>query len=198
VSLDFLDAPEIIVLDTEFTTWDGAHEANWAEPWQHRELVQIAAVKLALPGFEETACFETLVRPKVNPELSDCFVRLTGIGREDVAGRGLDFTEAQADFLDFCGSAPLLCYGRDQEAFAETARVQGAELLFLEPFINAHPLIRDAGVDTAGHTSGTIHRALGLSMDGHVHNALFDARSLAAALRELAAQGRLQRQLCLC
>ena len=34
-------------------------------------------------------------------------------------------------------------------------------------------------------TSGSIHRAVGLDMSGHVHNALFDVRSLRATLAEL-------------
>src|SRR5690606_28807495 len=37
--------PEIIFYDTECTTWEGALANNWGEPWQHREIVQVAAAR---------------------------------------------------------------------------------------------------------------------------------------------------------
>jgi len=37
---------QIIIFDTEYTAWEGAKERNWSGSGEHREIVQIAAVKI--------------------------------------------------------------------------------------------------------------------------------------------------------
>ena len=37
--------PTIVLLDTEYTTWEGAQDRNWSGLNEHREIVQIGAIK---------------------------------------------------------------------------------------------------------------------------------------------------------
>ena len=76
----------IIIADLEYTSWEGALESGWSAPGQFREIVQIGAVRVdAGDGFVEMAHFSMLVRPTINPELSDYFVTLTGITNDAMA-----------------------------------------------------------------------------------------------------------------
>ena len=62
---------KIILFDIEYTAWEGSKARKWSEPWEHREIIQIAAIKMAF-GEEvvETGCLDCLVKPKRNPLLS--------------------------------------------------------------------------------------------------------------------------------
>jgi len=80
---DILDAffkqTEIVIYDTEFTTWEGAMERGWSGENEHRELVQIAAQRINLQTQVVVGSFEVLVQPVVNPQLSEYFIDLTHV-----------------------------------------------------------------------------------------------------------------------
>ena len=60
----------LIVMDLEWTAWEGARQRTWSGPGEEMEVVQIGAVRLAdTPGLEELGAFEILVRPRINPTL---------------------------------------------------------------------------------------------------------------------------------
>jgi inhibitor of KinA sporulation pathway (predicted exonuclease) len=77
-----------VVFDLEFTAWEGSMAARWSRPGEFTELVQIGAVRLNADTFEELGAIDLLVRPRLNPVLSDYFVELTGIGNVEMAARG--------------------------------------------------------------------------------------------------------------
>ena len=37
---------EIVIYDTEYTTWEGAQKRNWSGPGEYREVVNIGAIKI--------------------------------------------------------------------------------------------------------------------------------------------------------
>ena len=79
----------IAVYDLEYTSWEGAHQRDWSGPGEHMEIVQIGAVKLdGGKELKEIGGFEILVRPSINPRLSDYFTGLTGIEQADIDGNG--------------------------------------------------------------------------------------------------------------
>ena len=63
---------EFVVFDTEFTAWEGSMQRQWSEPWEHREIIQIAAVKVqaSSTNVRITETFNELVLPVINPTLS--------------------------------------------------------------------------------------------------------------------------------
>ena len=113
-----------VVYDLEYTSWEGSWERGWTRPGEHRELVQIGAVRLDA-DYAEEAALALLIRPTVNPDLSDYFCRLTGITAGQVAEHGLDLATALALLSDFAGPLPLWANGCDGEILAANCRLVG-------------------------------------------------------------------------
>ena len=81
----------IIVMDLEWTAWEGSWQRHWSGPGEEMEIVQIGAVKLAdTSGLEELDAFEILVRPRINPKLDGYFTDLTGITQDRLDREGVD------------------------------------------------------------------------------------------------------------
>jgi inhibitor of KinA sporulation pathway (predicted exonuclease) len=206
---------QIILFDTEYTAWEGSKARQWSELGEHREIIQIAAVRVALDEqLTELACFDCLVKPKHNPILSAYITALTGIQQAAVDTRGIGFPAAFAAFYAFCdqGRLPLFCYGDDpavlQENFvlnqmdpaASTERSSaGAEAplavpaAFLAGIVDIRVMFEQAGIDTRQYTSGTVYQAVGAEFDQAAHNALHDVRSLAVTIRQLAKTGQMDK-----
>ena len=91
----------VVIFDLEFTAWEGSLESRWTRPGELTEVVQIGAVKLDAASLKEVDAFEMLVKPRVNPILSDYLVALIGIDNQQLAARGVDFVTAYRAFLDF-------------------------------------------------------------------------------------------------
>lgn len=174
----------LIVLDLEFTAWAGSQARNWTGPGEHREIVQIGAVRLDWPSGEERAAFEALVRPARNTELSDYFTALTGIGQDRIDREGRSFPEAWRAFRRFAGTVPLCAWGRDGEVLAENLVLHGLPLRGLQPVRDLRPALVRIAPSVAGLSSGELAAHLG-GRAGRRHDALHDARSVADALRLL-------------
>ena len=186
----------IILFDIEYTAWEGSKARKWSEPWEHREIIQIAAIKIAPgAGVVETGYFDCLVKPKRNPILSPYITALTGIQQAEVDTRGISFADAFAAFYTFCGKgrAPLFCYGeQDPLVFVENYVLNNLEPpLFLAGMHDICLIFEQAGIDTRRYTSGTVYQAIGAEFDLAAHNALNDVRSLALTLRQLIQMGRI-------
>lgn len=116
----------MVIDDLESTSWEGAQESGWSGPGQFREIVQIGAVRVdAGDGFAERANFSVLVRPTINPDLSDYFTALTGITNNAVARDGVSLKIALAGFADFAGADVVLSHGRDDLVVARDCASSG-------------------------------------------------------------------------
>lgn len=174
--------PIIIVWDTEYTTWDGAMERRWSGEGEYRELVQLAAQKIDLSSGEVLDVLDVFVRPVRNPELSDCFKDLTAITQEQVDEHGLSFAEAYSQFKKFAGDTPCFSYGMDCVILQEGCVLNDMAYDLRCPFLDATVFIKNAGIDVRQYTSGTVSKAFGIDLSGHVHNAMHDVNSLTQAL----------------
>ncbi|NWH08320.1 MAG: exonuclease domain-containing protein [Alphaproteobacteria bacterium] len=181
---------DLVIFDTEFTAWEGSVARGWSGPGEHREIVQIGAIRLCYPHLEEQESFEILIRPRINSVLSDYFVALTGITNERLTQEAVDFADAAKRFLKFLGSSPYMCFGRDDRIMAENAALYGLheEIRFPEASDIALWMMR-AGLDVRGLNSCNLARAAGAKFDGRPHWAIDDARSIAAAMRALKEKG---------
>jgi inhibitor of KinA sporulation pathway (predicted exonuclease) len=172
----------IAVFDLEFTAWEGSMARGWSGPGERREIVQIGAVLLD-GGLAEAAAFERLVRPRLNPVLSDYFVALTGITNERLAAEGVAFDEALAEFARFAGGAVLASNGDDHGVIAENCRLHGLPYPFAGRCADVSAAL-SAAADRDGHvTSCLLGEAFGFPADGRAHQALADARAVAEAIR---------------
>jgi inhibitor of KinA sporulation pathway (predicted exonuclease) len=181
---------EVVVFDTEFTAWRGSVERAWQGPGEFREIVQIGAVSLDTSTLAETASFSVLIRPQLNPTLSDYFIALTRITNERVARDGVDFAAGASAFAAFVGKRRLYCYGRDDRIIAANADRLGKPALWANTTaVNLRQWLVDVGIAVAGVSSGTLAKHVGSVSQGVAHDALVDARSLAEAVRYLVKMG---------
>jgi inhibitor of KinA sporulation pathway (predicted exonuclease) len=185
----------IILFDFEYTAWEGSRARNWSGAGEHREIIQIAALRLTGNyGMTETACFNHLVRPKHNPMLSSYITKLTGIEQVEVDLHGLSFPDVFAVFYAFCdhGRIPCFCYGDDVSVLFENFSLNDmAPAGFPAGIYDIRATFEQAGINTSRHTSGTVYQELGVVFDYAAHNALNDVRSLSLTLQELLRLGHL-------
>lgn len=178
-----------MIFDTEYTAWEGSQQRAWSNSGEHREIIQIAAVKVDLGKKEPYVdTFNLLVRPRINPQLSDYIVNLTGISQSRIDWDGYQFEQAIEmlyAFSDF-GTLPLFSYGCDAEVILENASLYRTALPeFTAGIFDTIPLFQSEGIDTEANVSGTLHKSVGIELDGAAHDALHDARSVALTLRAL-------------
>ena len=188
----------ILLYDTEYTAWEGSQSRRWSEPWEHREIIQIAALRVCLEdGMAVEASFARFVRPQCNPILSDYIRGLTGITQADVDDRGVPFAEAFADFSEFCeqGQYALFSWGDDPGVLRENCQLSGIPFPeFTRGLHDIRDVMEAGGIDTTHYTSGTVWQALDLEVDLAAHDALNDVHNLLAALREMVRQERVTRE----
>lgn len=183
-------SPTLTVFDLEFTAWDGSMAHNWLRPGEFREVVQIGAVKLDAATFQILDEFDVLVRPRINPCLSPYFEKLTGITTDMVVRKGVDLTLAHARFAAFAAGGPISAFGHDEIVLEENLRLYGiADAALLPAFHDLRAWFAAHDVDPRGLHSCDIGPRLGVPFQGHAHNALDDARSVAAGMEVMRARG---------
>jgi DNA polymerase III epsilon subunit-like protein len=185
-----LTVPTITIFDLEYTAWECSMARHWLTPGEFKEVVQIGAVKLDADSFQLLDSFDMLVRPRFNAVISPYLENLTGITNAAVAARGVDFMEAHDAFLDFCAGGPIAAFGHDEWVLQENIRlygIRGAGELPL--FYDLRGWFAVQGIDPRGLHSCEIGPLLGVPFAGRSHNALDDARSLAAGMQAMAARG---------
>ena len=182
----------VVVLDLEFTAWEGSHAAGWSRPGEFREIVQIGAVKLA-PDLSELASFNHLVRPARNPLLSDYFIALTGITQCRLDAEGAGYPQVLESFMTFVGgdSVAIWSNGSDGAVIAENCQMMGRPCpIPTSRFVNLRrPLAEALGVNIGAADSGRLLELIGLPVvNQRQHDALDDARAVAATVRHVFAQ----------
>lgn len=186
---------KIVVYDTEFTSWEGFLEKGFKDVGRYPEVIQLGAVILdADCGLVEQGAFTTLVRPKVNPELSDYIQKLTQISQTDVNQHGISFPDALDAFLSFIpdDTVALVCYGRDGHILNINCNLNEIPTAStLPPEIDFNGLLLSHGLIKKSASSSKLPELFGLPPSGHAHNALNDARAIASVLRELRRQSLL-------
>lgn len=183
---------EIVLFDLEFTAWEGSQERGWSEPWEHREIIQIGAVRVRDDAvLTETGRFLCYVTPVRNPELSRYITALTGIEQATVDNEGFDFSEALDIFLDFCGGTrAVLSYSGDPDVLAENCRMQGMAPPDWRRFGDLDScLAHRAGPEFGRSTSYELPTLVGLETSGRAHDAMDDSLAIAETLRALRQRG---------
>jgi inhibitor of KinA sporulation pathway (predicted exonuclease) len=178
---------EIVIFDTEYTTWPGALERNWSGPGEFREVVQIGACIVETEGFQERDSISLFIRPVKNPALSEYFCALTGISQAKVDGEGVSLLEAFHRFGEWMQGRRAYCWGRDIDVMEENCRLAKVVFPFdRSQFEDIRPILEKNGIRTSGYTSGTIPNAVGETPLSRAHDGLNDARSISQALRAMA------------
>jgi inhibitor of KinA sporulation pathway (predicted exonuclease) len=182
---------EAVILDTEYTAWDGSAQRNWTAPGEFREIIQIGAIAVDAGTLNETAAFSIVVRPSLNPVLSGYITSLTGITQDRVDREGVALTEGVRQFLAFRAGRPLFSYGDDGWVIAKNLILTGHGAAWPAGLRTANigRWFADQGLDVRNLNSGRLAAATGAAFDGRAHDALGDCRSILAAVKALAARG---------
>lgn len=182
--------PSAIVFDLEFTAWEGSLARRWLAPGEFKEVVQIGAVRLDARTLEETGHLNLLVRPRINRTISHYLENLTGIANEALATRGIDFADAYRSFVEFTNGGVIAAFGRDDLVLAKNLRLYGlSDAPPLPPYLNIVPWLGENGIEAGGHHACHVGPLAGVPFSGREHDALDDARSVAAGIRALAGRG---------
>ncbi len=182
--------PRAIVFDLEFTAWEGSMLHRWMRPGEYREVVQIGAVAVDGTTFAETATLDLLVKPRLNPVLSDYLEQLTGVTNAALAERGMDYEDAYKAFVAFADGAPILAFGRDDLVLRDNLRLYGLpEDPPLPPYVNAIPWLVARGIDPRGRHACHTAALCGAVFEGREHDAVEDSRSVALGIATLLAKG---------
>ena len=182
-------SPVAVVFDLEFTAWEDSMATNWMRPGAFQEIVQIGAVKVD-GDFNAGESFDVLVRPRLNPVLSSYLERLTGITNEALEAKGVDFAEAYRAFLAFGDGLPIVAFGRDDLVLIGNFRLYGiSDMPPVPPYFNVKTWMEELGIDTRELHACDVAAAAGVSFNGHRHNGLDDALSVAAGVAALIARG---------
>jgi len=165
-----------VIVDLEATCWEGHSD-------RQNEIIEIGAVAYEV-DYGVSGEYQTFVRPKLNPLLSDFCTHLTSIRQRDV-DLALDFPSALADFVEWTRrSEPFVLaswgdYDRKQLH-------QDCELHDLEYPFGRHVNLKKVFALLEGRRKQCgmrqALRMLQIPLDGTHHRSLDDARNIAKIL----------------
>ncbi|PIR78135.1 MAG: hypothetical protein COU28_03250 [Candidatus Magasanikbacteria bacterium CG10_big_fil_rev_8_21_14_0_10_36_16] len=171
-----------IYVDTEYM-YDGMfYEKRMAREEDKKQIIQIATILFDCKKNEEIASLDILVKPIFHEKLPEFFVELTSINEEMIKEKAIDFISALHKFVEFCNDYPIWTFNNDYNVFKQNCEFYNLEIPFKKPFIKVKPLLKNWNIDENKYSSGTLYKAANLNMDGHVHYALHDVRSMANAV----------------
>ncbi len=147
-----------------------------------RQIVQIAAIIYDTESGEELARFDQLVLPTYEKQLPDFFIELTGITQQDVDKSAVSFERAFKDFVHFCDDLSVWTFDKDEEVLHQNCEYIDMPWPFTAQFTRVKALLPKWGINPDAYSSGTLYKAAGLDISGHVHNALHDVRSMSRAI----------------
>lgn len=162
---------------------------KWMAPGEFKEVIQIGAVKVD-ESFSPLETFNVLIRPRLNRALSPFIQQLTGITNSAIEAEGIDFVNAFRRFTEFAGSLPIVAFGRDDLVLWDNIRLYGLKNLPPMPaWIDIRGWLMENGIDPRGMHACDVGPKAGVPFDGHTHDGLCDALSVAAGIKALMSRG---------
>ena len=179
-----------ILYDTEFTAWPGSQQRNWGNAGEYKEIIQLAALKVRFSDDQlvPLSSINVLVRPTINSRLSDYIIKLTGIEQPILDDHGIDFASCARQFAEFTHQGSIKCYswGPVEVVLKENYRLNDLKWDFPDKsFGDLKSQLYNLGLDFRCVPSGGLANKVGVELDGHLHNALYDVKSIAAFLNQL-------------
>lgn len=185
----------IIILDTEFTSWEGSQERNWSKSWEKKELVQLSAIKIRLSDFKITKKINIYIKPVNNPILSEYFINLTGITNNKISKDGISFRNAIKEFYNFSKKKNnkkinIYSYGNDYTIIKENLDYHNYSSkskyrIWENNFFDIIPFLKKNNIKTDNYTSGTLYKFFYPNMKSMIHNAVWDVYSIYIVLKKL-------------
>lgn len=176
----------LVFVDTEYTTFGPTRATGWPEAHHHKEIVQIAAVKVQDLLDTAPQTFDIKVKPTLNPQVTQFFIELTWLSQELIDQEGTTFEKALEQFVTFVGWAHICTFDQDRSVFDKNCELNGIANPFSEEeFFRIKGQLPAWWIDPDNYSSGTLYQAIDADMHGHVHNALHDVLSMSAFTQEM-------------
>ena len=184
---------QIVLYDTEFTSWQDFMAQGFKAPGRYPEVIQIGAVRIDVSDdFAERDVLDILVLPRVNAQLSDYIIDLTGITQVRLNEEAIRFSEALESFLEFVGDYDLYSFGTDGKIMTENCKINDLPIpSVFEQEKNLKIMLAEAGLIDGDVMSSELPSYVGLPPEPNAHDALADARAVVRVLRYLRSEGRL-------
>lgn len=171
-----------IYVDTEYMYEGMFHEKRMPRQNDQKQLIQIAAVLFDNTEGHELGSFNVLVKPIFHEVLPDFFIELTNITQKMVNDKAISFSIALRKFVEFCSDYPIWTFNNDYNVFLQNFAFHSVPNPFKEPFTRVKPMLKNFDIDPDEYSSGTLYKAAGIDLNGHVHDALHDVRSMSKAM----------------
>ena len=164
-----------VVVDLEATCWEGKHP-------DRNEIIEIGAVCYSV-GEGVVAAFQTFVKPKLQPVLSEFCTQLTHITQDEVNDAPA-FPDAFQRFHDWCTQMQPLAFASwgqyDLNQFKSDCRLHDIPL-WIENHVNLKVLFSEiTGRGKSGMKRALYHYEIPL--EGTHHRGIDDARNIARIL----------------
>ncbi len=185
-----------IIYDLEYTTWEGAQERSWSGENEFKEIVQIGALKVDQENLEEVEQLYLTLKPRINPELSEYFTKLTGITQDQIENEGIEIEDGLKQFFDFSHGHIACSNGNDQLIIGENIGLLRKSELFPSniTFLNIDYWYYDSYPEDKRICSGELAEYFELDVEGPdgtgVHDALYDCRSLLVTMKHILETGK--------
>lgn len=183
----------IVIFDTEYTSREWSMEQNRWKTRQHKEIVQIAAIKCNLNSMKILETFNIYIKPTINPILSKYFTNLTGITNTKIDKEWTNFKFAYKQFEIFTKNNKCCSFWRtlDKNNLADWTIInENKKLLNIKTkkeinYINIAPRFekrfKEQNILPKKINSWKIAKYLDININEiywNEHNALFDTYSL--------------------
>ena len=174
-----------IYVDTEYMYEGMFYEKRMPRDSDKKQIIQIAAVLFDHAKGVEINSLDILIKPIFHENLPDFFIELTNITDKMIENLAISFPEALKRFVAFCENYPIWTFNNDYNVFLQNFEFHSITNPFKCSFTKVKPLLRGLGVNPDKYSSGTLYKAVGLNLKGHIHYALHDARSMSQAMHIL-------------
>lgn len=176
----------LVFVDTEYTTFWPTRETWRTQPHHHKEIVQIAAVKVNSLLSDEHEYFDQKIIPTKNPQLTKLFIDLTGLTQEIVNNEWISFIQALTQFEEFTKGCSICTFDKDRYVFAQNCELNSVDNPFAwNEFFRIKWQLPKRGIDSEKYSSGTLYKSIWLNLQWHVHNALHDVISMSLFTKEM-------------
>lgn len=181
----------LILMDLEFTCWEGSLASKWEDPVRPPEVLAIGLAVYDLDRDEVGLQYRSWVRPAINPELSAYCCELLGVSQDEI-DRARTLGEVVVDVADWIGNcpgaAPTCSWGNDRRFLAaDVTRQRCRDPFFERPHINLMERTRAmlGWHDVMFLDRDAARAELNLPPGGRRHQALDDAIDLVEFCRKL-------------
>ncbi|MDG0866416.1 3'-5' exonuclease [Candidatus Lucifugimonas marina] len=84
MSIKKLHSGIVLLIDSEFTCWEGSLASGWSDPDFPAEIIEVGIIAYQPVTQKRIAHFSSLAKPIVNPELSDYALDLLPITQDEI------------------------------------------------------------------------------------------------------------------